>query len=480
MELIVSPFSFEILQIESVSLFFVVLSMASATWLAYREHKGLASQNRGTAAVLIVGAFFGLLVCFCYLGGPSQFIMSAELAFGIILSMLRPANALAFFICLVFLRPWEVAGDNPLLLSLPRITGLLTIVGTVAAFYRSDLKRLRFGRGQWFLVAFAAWTLLTTFVGPNPGDQQQEYFDIFFRALIVFFLIVAVVRTERDLALFRHIYLWSIAGLAVVSIYLSWDQLWSSASDSTDRLHAIGSLENANDLAAVMVIGIPFALRRFSEGSRRPLIWIESSFFLVITLMALYLAQSRGALLALGAGGIGWWILRSKRRWLAVGLGVLIIAAATPFANEVLRRDSEDLQESKASRLNYWNAGLKMVLHNPLFGVGFARYPKEYQSYSGDGEQFEFGERTAHSTWILALAETGIPGLIFLLGFVFSVIGMAKRIIPYEPDLFVSLVAYLIAISFLSHTYVLYPYLLMGLVVAAYRMHYRSEKGWAA
>ncbi len=195
-------------------------------------------------------------------------------------------------------------------------------------------------------------------------------------------------------------------------------------------------------------------------------------------MVALYLAQSRGALVALGAGGLGWWILRSKRRWTVILIGLLLAGAVAPFANEILRRDSTDLHESGASRLNYWKAGIKMVIRNPVFGVGFGRYPKEYQQHAGGGEQYEFGERTAHSTWVLALAETGVLGLILLLGFVLSVIGMARKIIPHEPDLFVALIAYLIAISFLSHTYLMYPYILMGLVVAAYRMQFRSAMGW--
>jgi O-antigen ligase len=228
-----------------------------------------------------------------------------------------------------------------------------------------------------------------------------------------------------------------------------------------------------------MIIGIPFALRRFSGARRQPLVWLESIFFLMLTLFALYLAQSRGAVLALAAAGLGWWLLRSRNKWKVILVGALIFACAAPFANGVLRRESEDLDESGSSRLTYWKAGLKMVLHNPAFGVGFGRYPREYQANAGGGEQFEFGERTAHSTWILALAETGVPGFLFFVLFVLSVMRMGIRNMREEPDLFVALIAYLIAISFLSHTYLIYPYILMAFVVAGYRIQFRSSKGWA-
>jgi len=479
-ELTGSPFSFEVLQIESVALFFVLVSATISTWNDFRVGGATVIQHRETWAMIGVFLFLSLTAAFTYSLGMSMFLLAMELAFGMMLAALRPANALALFICLQFLRPWEIsAEENQLLLALPRMTGLLAIASGVASYLRSERRRLKFGFGQWCLLCFATWALVTTIFSPDSGTQQKLFFDTFFRAVIIFFLIVATMRKKEDLALLRQVYLWSVAGLAFVSIYLSWDEIFKEGGSSVERLHAIGTLENANDIAAVMVIGIPFALRRLSMARRFPLVWIESLFFLTLTLFALYLAQSRGAVLALAAAGIGWWLLQSKNKWKVILIGGLILATALPFANQVLRRESEDLDESGSSRLTYWKAGIKMVLHNPAFGVGFGRYPKEYQANAGGGEQFEFGERTAHSTWILALAETGVPGFFFFLAFVMSVIRMGKRNMKEEPDLFVSLIAYLIAISFLSHTYLIYPYILMAFVVAGYRIHFRSEKGWA-
>jgi hypothetical protein len=478
-ELTGNPYSFEILQIESVALFFVVMSAAVATWNAFRDGGSTLVDNREMWAFMGVGLFLALTGAFVFAMGPSQFLFAIELAFGAVLAAMRPANALAYFICLQFLRPWEVAEETPLLLALPRMTGMLVLASAFASYFRGGARRIRIGYGQYALIGFASWALLTTFFTPTPGELQSQFFDGFFRAIIIFFLIVSVVRTKGDVNLVRQVYLWSVTGLACVSIYVSWDDIFGTiATSGGERLHAVGTLENSNDIAAVLIPGIPFALRRLAEGKRDPIIWIESLFFLGVTLVALYLAQSRGALLALGVGGIGWWILRSKKRWTVILVGLAIAGAVTPFANELLRRDEADLHGSSESRMTYWKAGLRMVIRSPVYGVGWNRYPKEYQQNAGDGEQFEFGERTAHSTWILALAETGIPGFLLFVTFVFSVVRMGIRIVPTEPDLFVALVAYLVAITFLSHTYLIYPYILFGLVVAAYRIRFRSDKSW--
>ena len=120
-----------------------------------------------------------------------------------------------------------------------------------------------------------------------------------------------------------------------------------------------------------------------------------------------------------------------------------------------------------------------MALRSPLFGVGFNRYPLEYESYVTGAKIYEFGERTAHSTWVLALAETGVPGFLLFVCFVLSLAWMAKRIFGKEPDLFAALMAYLVAVSFLSHTWLIYLYILGGFVVAGFRLHYRTNRGWA-
>lgn len=471
-----SPYTFEILQIQAMALFFTIISMIASTWTAYRQGRfGAIGGGQSMAVVALVG-FVGLASAFTASLGIEQVILSGELAFGLMLAILRPANALAFFICLQFLRPWEVDGSSPLLLALPRLTGLIAVVGSVISLLFAR-RRLRVGRGQWFLLAFAVWVFVTTFASPTPAEQQKEYFDGFFRAVIMFFLIVTMIREESDLDLLRNVYLWSVAGLASISIFLSWDQFFAEVGH--ERLRSIGTLENSNDIAAIMVVAVPFTLRRMSLRRRDPLVLAAGVAYLALMFFALYMSQSRGALVSLAAGSFGWWVLRSRRRWFAIFAALVIVGCVAPFANAFLRRDSIDLQESSDSRLIYWRAGLRMATRSPLYGVGFNRYPKEYQVNAKGDEQYEFGERTAHSTWILALAETGLPGFLLFVAFIFTVIRMAKRIIPWEPDLFVALVAYLIAVSFLSHTWLIYLYILTGLVVAGFRMHYRSEKGWS-
>ena len=124
------------------------------------------------------------------------------------------------------------------------------------------------------------------------------------------------------------------------------------------------------------------------------------------------------------------------------------------------------MQASSESRITYWKTAVNMALHHPVFGVGFNQYPANYDAYT-IGNKYDWGLRTAHSSWFLALAESGFPGGFLFMAFFVMVLRTAWRNRLRWPAQLYSLAGYGVAMSFLSHTYTLYFYLLSGLVVAS-------------
>lgn len=82
-------------------------------------------------------------------------------------------------------------------------------------------------------------------------------------------------------------------------------------------------------------------------------------------------------------------------------------------------------------RLTYWRVGLSMVRHNLLAGVGLGNFATGYGHYQylGAGDV-----REAHSGYLQALCETGIPGgVLFTLFWAALVIGGALNVLR-APD----------------------------------------------
>jgi O-antigen ligase len=76
---------------------------------------------------------------------------------------------------------------------------------------------------------------------------------------------------------------------------------------------------------------------------------------------------------------------------------------------------------SASSRLHFWSTAIEMTKSRPIFGVGFRRYPKEYNTY--DTSEGKFGRfRAVHNTVLSVLSEMGLFGFSIFIGiFIFSI-----------------------------------------------------------
>ncbi|MCB0319568.1 MAG: DUF4091 domain-containing protein, partial [Bdellovibrionales bacterium] len=131
-------------------------------------------------------------------------------------------------------------------------------------------------------------------------------------------------------------------------------------------------------------------------------------------------------------------------------------------------RGADDLEGSSSSRMNYVIAGLRMAATSPIVGVGVDRYPDLYEVFTP--AFIEWGKRTAHSSWILVLAELGLPGLFLFSGIYVSSFREAYRARGVHPEYLMTLIGYGMVMSLLSHAYIFLPYLLFGLISGAARV----------
>jgi O-antigen ligase len=157
---------------------------------------------------------------------------------------------------------------------------------------------------------------------------------------------------------------------------------------------------------------------------------------------------------------------RSANKKRAVVLAMLLLFAYLP-AKMLLHREEGDLKESGRSRLIYWQTGIQMAIKHPLVGVGFNDFPNQYQNYLTEPIADEFGKRTAHSSWVLVLSENGFPGFLLFLSLYLLSLRRAFRIRKDNPEYFYSLITYGVAMSFLSHAYLLFPYLIFSFVIVS-------------
>ncbi|MDR3607101.1 MAG: O-antigen ligase family protein [Oligoflexia bacterium] len=441
------------------------LYLAFSMLAAFRfgsDFAALIPRSRGVellwfSGLIVVWAIFG------YSLGVDESFLALEIALALVLSIIHPALAIGFFVIFLFLRPWEISADQmPILAVLPRLYAILAILSSILYLHRSRAFNLRLGLPVFLLLGFAFWVFLSTFIRGDAASAQGVYFDVLFKSVVLFLLISQVIRDEIGLGFLESALIFASLGLSAISIY----RTLSTPDLHAARIGSFGLLADPNDISAVMILIFPFAFYSLRKKDSPALLRLICALTLLSSLILLYFAKSRGALLALLVTVAAMFVLSFKSKGRAILGAALALALFLPLSAG-FHRSEADLAESSESRLIYWKTSGIMALKSPLFGVGFGGYPENFERYAP--AFIESGVRTAHSSWFLALAESGFVGFGLFVSLYLWALSASWKIREKFPELFFSTLGYGIAMSFLSHTYAIYFYILLGIVFAASR-----------
>ncbi len=200
-----------------------------------------------------------------------------------------------------------------------------------------------------------------------------------------------------------------------------------------ENLTPSGTFANASQLAAYLNIGIlvTLALAASSLQAARKEGWRHSRWGLagygaaaILDLAALVRTGARGAMISLLLAGVLWLALLApglSRRaryasWCAILAFALVAVAAVTARFERI----EDPYRFDRTRI--WAAGLRAAGEAPILGMGPGMFERRGYKYNFplDREVFRYSKRlnSAHSTYLQALAETGVLGLLAMALFV--------------------------------------------------------------
>lgn len=241
------------------------------------------------------------------------------------------------------------------------------------------------------------------------------------------------------------------------------------------RVRYRGVLQDPNELALATGIGLPLV---FAVGWRKRRIprWLITAFTVGLVMFCAILTGSRGGQLVVLAVFGAYFVKRFG--WKGITVGALMAAPLLLLGG----RAGAEAESSTNERIECWYAAISMFRSNPLIGVGFREFN-------------EYHYLTAHNSYLLAVAELGLPGL-----FLFAVLVYLALKIPFtvlrryrgpesEPGgafegaevariwamaLLASYVGLAVGMFFLSFTYhyVLWIYLgLAGALYSATRAH---------
>ena len=378
------------------------------------------------------------------------------------------------YVALIFVRPQEyisLVKGWPL----PLLTEFLAVVFWL-------LSRKRFDAPQYkHIVFFTVVMFISTALASGVSIGYTKAVDFIFQVTLVFVLLANFVDTPERQEKFFRIF---VAGTTLIGVHSLFQSMnpqhvgWTGVEmyERTDsgpkpvwQIRYLGIFADPNDLGMAIVCSLPMIAYQLqqSKGKLGKLFWIA---VLWLHLHTVYLTNSRGTLLAVGAILGCWGVLRYGGVKILAPMAFLALVAPMLLPS----RMSVSGDTSSQERIQSWYQGLLMFRSHPLLGVGKDRFT-------------DYNFLTAHNSWVLAFSELGLIGFYFwvsLLFVSFYMVWTFRNSSPLSENVAIqalyskerrlasvtmfSMIGVYSSAFFISRTYTIVLYIVAGLATAQY------------
>ena len=348
---------------------------------------------------ILVGAFAGaclLAFAIAVLAVRSMNLAIFGWAGALFLTMLLvdPFIGLVNYLAFLYIRPQDF---------LPALTGMPIMLalgaGTAALVFVHQALRQRalvIARVPQHL--FALWVYIAVVASRMAMGHVRGAFEAtldFVPTVLMYFLLVELTTTQtRVKAVFiTMMHLTFVLAVQGIIQYYTGAGLGGQESYK-GRIQAVGIFADPNDLALVINTVLPLCLILIAK-SRSALVRLYNGFLAAVFIFAIFLTESRGGLLSLGAMAMLFFYHRFGKI-VGIPMGIMAMVALVLLGP---RMDTISTEEASSyGRLEAWSLALDLFKESPLFGIGYNHF-------------MDYHFRTAHNSYLLCVAELGLFGL---------------------------------------------------------------------
>jgi O-antigen ligase len=251
---------------------------------------------------------------------------------------------------------------------------------------------------------------------------------ITYASMLILFFITLVVVDSLDRV--RWVLLSASASLAIASLYVLRD--WQTTHGLYVDYRPGFVVGDPNYFTVDILLFLPTTLLLAQSPRPRWQRWFCLGCF-IITMFGVWVSASRGGFLGILACGFTL-ILRSKQRFRNLGLiaaGFALVTAFSPVSPiHRFRHPLPGDVQSADTHVALMHAGLRMMLANPVLGVGLDNFASNVHNYvqSEEAEKMDKVFRVAHNSYVEIGAEMGIPALLLFLGMLLCTLLSLERV----------------------------------------------------
>jgi len=319
----------------------------------------------------------------------------------------------------------SITGVNLYLLYIfgpPAILGAL-LTGAVQRTFRYKAAK--------YWAAFFAWMILATPFSSWIGGSLERIYS-YGRVEFAFLFVIGGLATNwKDIrAIFYTIAAAGITNLLSAQIFMKADN-----GGRFSMTEASGTIGNANDLAAHLLLVLPFLVYVMLDPKRARVIRIVLVSTIPYALWVILGTGSRGALLALGVMLVFTLLRASPGQRAGALAGAVVMAVTIPLLlpglvmtrlGSLFGEDHGEAEESGASRAYLFRQSVIFSIEHPVVGVG----PDQFSNFEGKTRLSEgkLGNwHVTHNSWTQVSSECGFPALLFFVAGLGSAVLLVNR-----------------------------------------------------
>lgn len=338
-------------------------------------------------------------------------------------------------------------------------------------------------KGVLFFLLFYIWMVMATPTSFWFGGSVGRIKDFGLHVAPLVLVISATIMSWKQVRI-----AFTVLAFAAIAVLIS-TRVFGEVASGRISLASSGTIGNSNDLAAHLLLMLSFLLCIALDNKRNFLLRGLAIVSMAYGLYVILGTGSRGALIALGIGGI-FYLVKAPMKVrigfvVATILAMVVMPLILPEATKerlgsLFGEEHREAEESGESRAYLFRKSVEYSLTHPIFGVGPDQFPN-YEGYQSRAAGLHGNWHVTHCSWTQVSSECGIPALIFLLIAVGTSLVSLYRCYSSARNLgvtdvaracfslLVGSIALLVAITFLAQAYHFYFAFLIGLAIATSR-----------
>lgn len=361
----------------------------------------------------------------------STIVIYAGVFITCVLAVNRPFYGLVGYYVLSFMRPhdiyWYALGGS-------RLSFYIAAVTIFSAFLHYNSRKEDVPRSNPFLAFFIFFSLAafnSYFFSVNMA-MSHPYLILLLKLMMMSLITITVVQDIKEVRVLMWLLVISFGVLAIRANHQYFIQdMWLIESPGepgrTDRL-------DNNGFAMQFVMALPIAFFLFfTEAKAFYVRWI-GPFTIPFMIHAIILTYSRGGFIGMGVVLINCVFYLKNKKWalLAAILFLVVVFRLQGQQSQERMESVFDYEEdpSVTSRFEAWEAGMNMLVNNPLMGVGIGNFETQARFYNTEIKR----DRAAHNAFLHIGGEMGFPGfLVYLAVLLFAFYFLWKIRTFYKP-----------------------------------------------